>query len=1432
MSTVAQLWPDFSAAQGGCAAQVEINKISIDKDRKRIFLSLFCDIFCPDHINDFESFLAKKFPNYKIEIERGFAKTALDKQACRYILDLLKNHMPINGFFNSCGIEIDGDSIAIKLNHGGASMLGSLDFEHEFAKEINRLFGFMPEVVLGGITEVKNVTATAKPSGIQQKQKPGQAADKTGQKRNDRELSPAETENGIIRLSNSAYKLVMGKKPSLGNLQRLEAVSMEGGRCTVCGTVFDKEVRETRNGNTIYSIGITDYTGSVYIKVVERSGKPAPVANINEGETIVVSGEIADSQYDKECVMSPRDIIKVNPWRRRDEAERKRVELHMHTNMSAMDAIAPVTDIIDRALEYGHSAVAITDHGVLQAFPDAQYHLEKVRKTNPDFKVIYGLEGYYVDDSAKVVTGVSDASLYGEMICFDLETTGLSAEKERITEIGAVLVRGGEIIDSFASFVNPERPIPPENTKITGITDEMVKSAPLERDALAKFIMFAGDRPLVAHNAPFDMAFLNAALKRQGIEKSYVTLDTLSLCQILLPELGRHRLDTITRHFKLPPFNHHRASDDAATLARIFERLIEMLSKRDIKTLGDVNANLGGKNVKHVRPNHIILLVKNKTGLKNLYQLVTKSHLQYFANKRPRIPLSELMKHREGLIIGSACEAGEIYTAMLEGKPWDEIKSRAEKYDYLEIQPRGNNMFLVGKGILPDANAVLDINKKIVQLADELGKPVVATCDVHYLDSRDAVHRDIISNGPGFEENNGEQSLDFKTTEEMLEEFEYLGEAAARRVVLENTALIADMVDCDIQPIPSGTFTPEIEGSSSSLRDMVDANVRERYGDNPDEFIVRRVEKELASIIGNNYSVLYVIAEKLVSKSEQDGYHVGSRGSVGSSFIANLVGISEVNPLPPHYLCKNCRHFEFVPDTGSGFDLPDKECPKCSAVMRGDGHDIPFETFLGFEGEKQPDIDLNFSGEYQSQAHRYTEQLFGSDHVFKAGTISALKDKTAYGYVKKYLEEKNSVVNKAETDRLVKGCTGVKRTTGQHPGGMVVVPQGYDITDFTPAQHPADNSEQGVVTTHFDFTSLHDTLLKLDELGHDVPTMYRYIEKLTGKSVNDVPMNDPEVMRLFTSPEPLGITESDIDSKTGTFGIPEMGTVTVRNLLIETKPKVFSDLVQVSGLSHGTDVWAGNAQTLIKEGTCTIKNVIGTRDSIMVELIKRGVNPAIAFEIMELTRRGKAAANFTEKHLGEMRVNRVPEWYIESCKKIKYMFPKAHAAAYVTSAIRLAWFKLYYPLEFYATYFTVRGSDIDVDAAVGGAKAAKKRLNELKAIMRDETRRTPKDEDAYIVVQMLCEMLCRGYEFLPVSFGQSHATQYRIEDGKLRLPFVALKGVGENAAKAVYAAAQKGGYVSADDVLTQPGITPSIIDALDACGALGSLPKTSQLSFF
>ncbi len=1433
-NTLRALFPDFETEHSAT-----IERLRVDKDRGVLLLSLFCDAPDVDFATRFEQYLKTKFVGLTTELSWRFEPGSFDGCAVSFVLrTLIARGVALNGFFNSATYSIDGNALCITLQHGGAGILGALEFEQKFNTVARELFGRTFEITFDGVLESDKTELPASPPSAQGTgggsfaPAPAKKPASTPKKKNARALTRDDMHNPLLKLGVDEYEQVLGRKPNLATLKPLEEVSLDGGRATVWGEIFATDVKETRNKMTIYSISLTDFTGSIDLKAIDRDREFIALADLKRGDTIVVFGDIHHDRFVNEFVMTPRDIIKVTPARRIDTAEKKRVELHLHTNMSMMDALPTAKSVVKRAASFGHSAVAFTDHGVLQCYPEVQDAVADIKDKNPDFKPIYGIEAYYIDDSAKVVSGNSTQPIDGEIICFDLETTGLNVSTERITEIGAVRIRDGEIIDAFDIFVNPEKPIPAKITELTGIDDAMVKDAPREDEAVRRFLAYAGDLPLMAHNASFDMSFLRAALGRMGEAPKLVSVDTLALTQSLLPELKRFKLDTLTRHFKLPQFNHHRASDDSAALARIYFQCLPMMREKGIETLADVNPKLGGKHTAHIRPNHMVILVQNHTGLMNLYKLVSKSHLEFYANKRPRIPLSELMKHREGLLIGSACEAGEIYSALVDGRPWEEIVEKGRKYDYFEIQPVCNNRFLVRKEVLADDDAIRALNRKVIALADELGKPTVATCDVHFLDEREGVYRQILIAGMGFEDADEQPDLVYRTTDEMLEEFSYLGERAYE-VVVENTNKIADMIANDIYPIPNQTYTPTIPGSEDILAQMANDSLHRIYGATPDETVSARMQKELDSIIGNGYAVLYVIAEKLVSQSERDGYHVGSRGSVGSSFVANLIGVSEVNPLPPHYICPNCSHFEYRPEVGSGFELPDSPCPNCGTQMRGDGHDIPFETFLGFRGEKQPDIDLNFSSEYQSRAHKYTETLFGKEHVFKAGTISALQEKKAFGYVKKYLEEHGLIVNKAEENRLALGCTGVKQTTGQHPGGMVVIPAQYDITEFTPIQHPADKMDSDIITTHFDFNSLHDTLLKLDELGHEVPTMYHHLEKLTGTSVNDVPMNDARVMQLFTSVEPLGIAEKDIDSKTGTFGIPEMGTVGSRSMLIEAQPKTFSDLIQISGLSHGTDVWKTNAQDLIRDKICTIKEVIGTRDSIMVYLIGMGVPTDMAFEIMEFTRKGKAAQKFNDKHLSTLRSCGVPEWYIESCKKIKYMFPKAHAAAYVTAAIRLAWYKLNYPLAFYATYFTVRGADIDIEAAVGGAKAAKKRLAELGALLRDESKRTAKLEDAYVVVQMLCEMLCRGYEFLPISLWQSHATKYQIEDGKIRLPFVALKGVGETAAEGLYTAAQKHrNCVSAEDLLGEPGVTASLIDAIDEVGGLEGLPKTSQISFF
>ncbi|MEG1757022.1 MAG: PolC-type DNA polymerase III [Oscillospiraceae bacterium] len=1421
-----EMWSDADA-RFQCA---KVENISVDRDGRKIGLSLFCCTYEKNVALEICEFLKKKYKNCEVRCRFHYAQNSFCESAVLELADMLsQNGLPTNGFLDGAVVRIENETVFVTLAHGGAEVLETMGFSRELCALIAESFELNVKIIYDGVTEMDKNTEIA-PSDVfcaPSAKKQSGAMPAKSRTSGARALTKADMASGKIALLNDEYELILGTKPSLSSIVEIEKACSDAGKYTVCGDVFFAESALTRNNNTRYTISVTDYKGSINIKLFDLKNEYKKLAEIKSGDTLIICGNVIQDRFDNEFILKPRDIIRVKRMPKLDTCEEKRVELHMHTNMSSMDALPSAEQIVVRANSYGHRAVAITDHGVVQAFPDAQAALKLI--DNPDFKIIYGMEGYYVDDATNVVKGNKDCEIDGEIICFDLETTGLNAAAERIIEIGAVRIRDGEIVDNFDTFVDPQKPIPEYITKLTGITDEMICGAPSECEALASFFEYAGDRPLMAHNANFDMSFLRTACARQQLFREMTSVDSLTLVQALFPELKKYKLDSLTNHFKLQKFSHHRANDDAAALARIYFECLKPMRERGVEKISEINAVLGGKCSKHTKANHMILLVKNHVGLKNLYELVTKSHLKYFYNK-PRIPQSELNKHREGLIIGSACEQGEVFRALLDGKTHEEIKEIAEKYDYLEIQPITNNEFLVRENTVPNRDVLLELNREIVRLGEELDKPVCATCDVHFLDEKDGIYRQILMSGKGFDDTDSQAELIFRTTDEMLEEFSYLGEEKAREVVIKNTNKIADMIEPGILPIPKGTYTPSIDGSEEQLTKMTYDAIKRRYGEHPLEMITKRAQKELDSIIGNHYAVLYIIAVKLVSKSEEDGYHVGSRGSVGSSFIANLIGISEVNPLPPYYLCPNCKHMQFVENAGSGYDIWQTQCPECGEMMTGDGHDIPFETFLGFSGDKQPDIDLNFSSLYQSRAHAYTSELFGSENVFKAGTISALKEKKAFGYVKKYIEEKGMVVNRAEENRLTLGCTGVKQTTGQHPGGMVVVPQGYSITDFTPAQHPADNSENGVITTHFDFNSLHDTLLKLDELGHEVPTMYYYLEKFTGININDVPMNDPEVYKLFTSVEPLGLSEEDIDSKTGTFGVPEMGTVTVRNLLVESKPKNFSNLVQVSGLSHGEGVWAGNAQDLIANGTCTIDEVISTRDGIMTYLIKKGVEPKLAFEIMEYTRKGKASFKMTDEHKKILREHDVPEWYINSCITIKYLFPKAHAAAYVSAAIRLAWFKLYYPIEFYATYFTVRGSDIDTEIALGTKKSAVKKLHDMKKILATD-KRTAKDEDAYVVLQMICEMLGRGFAFLPVSLKKSHATKYLIEDGKLRLPFISMGGVGANAAETLMRVG-KNDYVSAEEMLVEPGISSSLIDMLDKAGALGNLPKESQLLLF
>ena len=1256
----------------------------------------------------------------------------------------------------------------------------------------------------------------------------------------------AEALKNMKKVSPSAVK-GEGKaaaKPIFGNTIKkmpipIRDLELDMGMVVVEGDVFAVDNKELKKrGAWVVAFDVTDYTGSIRINKFfpGEEGKPI-VDGVKKGMHLTIQGRLNMDRFYGDMVLEPIAIMVSKKPMKMDEAPEKRVELHLHTTMSSMDALTSVSpklgperNVVKRAEAWGHRAIAITDHGVAQSFPDAWHSAKKI-------KPLYGVEAYFINDvdDRVVVHGDVNQPFSDEIVCFDIETTGLDKKREVIIEIGAVVLKNGEITDTFNTFVSPGRILNPDIIRLTGITDEMLTGAPSQEEALRTFLAFVGDRPLAAHNAEFDMGFIANGCRKYGIPFENASVDSLILAQNLLPELNKYKLDIVAEHLQLPAFNHHRASDDAATVAYMLPHFFQKLEAMGLHNLGEINAAMpalrkGGKAKR--QPKHLIVLARNYVGLRNLYKLISLAHLEHF-KRYPIIPKSLINENREGLIIGSACEAGELFDAVVKGKNWDELKRIASWYDFLEIQPICNNMFMLRKGIVRSEEELRDFNRTIVALGKELGKPVCATGDVHFLDPEDEVYRHILLASKGFEDADSSLPIYFKTTDEMLKEFAYLGPETAYEVVVKNTNMIADWCE-PINPLPKGLFAPKLENSDGELRRLVWEKAHDLYGENPPQLVVDRINVELGDIIGCKYDVIYMSAQKLVQDSLAHGYLVGSRGSVGSSLVAFMSGITEVNSLPAHYRCPKCKHsdFEYGPANGynCGADMPDAVCPQCGTAYMKDGFNIPFETFLGFGGDKVPDIDLNFSGEYQSSSHRYTFELFGQTHVFRAGTIGTVAEKTAFGYVKKYLDERGIIVSKAEENRLAIGCTGVKRTTGQHPGGMVVVPQDKEIYDFCPVQHPADDPNSDIITTHFEYHSMESNLLKLDMLGHDDPTMIRMLEDLTGVNARtDIPLDDRDTMSIFQSSKALGYENDKILGPTGGTAIPEFGTSFVRGMLQDTQPDQFDILVRLSGFSHGTDVWLGNAKDLITSGTAKVSEAIGCRDDIMNFLIEKGLPPKRSFKIMESVRKGRGLPEGAED---EMREAQVPEWYIESCKKIAYLFPKAHAVAYVMMAFRIAWFKVHRPLAFYAAYFSIRAKAFDEAFMCRGMDVCQQKMRQIIAKDKDAT---AVEQDMLTTLEVCYEFYLRGFTFKRMDIYDSEAIMFKMDEEHNALipPFVSVAGLGETAAISLAEQREGKHFISIEEVSAAcPKVSKTHIELLKEAGAFGDLPATSQIDLF
>lgn len=1414
---------------------LQLEKVKIENSRlfleeNRIELTLTSPVFLDRlELLEYKNAVVSVYHLKKLDLFLHYPGLTPDEDYLKGLLaGFLYENTGCRGFLGHANLTLGQDVLTVTGIQGGEELLKSRHFSEYLAETLARECGISASVDLQ--FETIDYEEYLKKQEIEQQAIAKEAANK---------------KNLMFGVSDAGKKkaevpagLLFGKHIAPEDVVSIIDISEGMSDVSVEGEVLTAEIREPKRngktfGKTVIEFNLGDDSWGCFCSLfgdTERLSKAK--AAVFAGKRLRVRGSFEMDDFSHKPTLKVKGLELLDPLpQRQDNAEEKRVELHLHTKMSAMDAVTSASDLIKRAAKWGHSAIAITDHGVAQAFPEAHGAASGIRKDGKDFKVLYGVEGYLINDTDSAAERLSHQGKTGTYVVFDIETTGLSPEKEEITEIGAVKIVDGVITDTFSQLINPEKPIPPKITELTGITDAMVQDKPGIAVVLPEFLAFCGDATVVAHNAGFDTGFIRQKATRLGLSFHNKINDTLRLSRELFPEAGKHSLDAVCNRLGVSLENHHRAVDDATATAEVFLKLLDMvLENSDGKGETNIDNNPGLlKNPRH----HIILLAQNYVGLKNLYQLISLSNLNYFYRK-PIMPRSVIEKYREGILIGSACEAGELYQAVLSGKSDGELEEIASFYDYLEIQPIGNDQFMIRNGTVKDEEALRDINRKIVKLGEKLGMPVVATCDVHFMDPKDEVYRRVLMGAQGFEDADQQAPLYFRTTEEMLEEFAYLGEEKAKEVVVTNTNKVANMCET-LQPVKDGSYPPSIENCEEDLVKMCHEKAHKIYGEVLPEVVQQRMDKELDCITKYGYAVMYMIAHKLVKKSNEAGYMVGSRGSVGSSFAAFLSDITEVNALCPHYVCPNpdCKHSEFFEkgEYAVGPDMPDKDCPHCGTRLKKDGLTIPFETFLGFKGDKVPDIDLNFSGEYQATAHKYVGELFGDEYVFKAGTIGTVADKTAFGFAKKYYEEKGIEAPEAELIRVSRGMIDVKRTTGQHPGGIIVCPKTMNIHDFCPIQHPADKKDSDIITTHFDFHSIHDNLLKLDILGHDDPSTIRMLEDLTGVDAKTIPLDDPTVMTLFSSTEALGVKPEQIGSEVGTFGVPEFGTSFVRGMLVETKPSTFMELLVISGLSHGTDVWLNNAQDLIKAKKATLSEVIGLRDDIMVFLMQHGLDPSMAFNIMEIVRKGKAAKGALSPEMEDAIKNGegIPDWYLDSCKTIKYMFPKAHAAAYVMMALRIAWFKVNYPVDFYIAYFTVRADLFDAALMTKGVDKVKE---EMRKLSMKSAGMTANEKSLYTILELCLEMYERGITFLPVDLYKSHARKFQNIDGAILPPLNAFAGVGDAAADALMEAAKGGPFLSQDDLKNRSGANKAVIETLAENGVLKGIPESSQIGFF